>query len=279
MMRLDGVERPRRAKIWAWKDMGVIINPRGTSGSGKTELARRILSAYGWRAGITGNELRRAGRGRPIGYRLQHPRTGKQLVVIGAYEETRGGCDTIPLADGGLEEAFRLAAAWAAAGCDVVLEGAAVSLEHELCAALAVSHPLHVIMLETPPRIAARRLIRRRHVPVSLWDDVTCYLQVQHAEVEAACKRLTPVAASVERLNPDSALGAALRHLGAMSPGRTNRDHRSSRAAVGAVRDHADAIPCPAPLVWRPSRRTNEAGDATHTMGSCIATGTATQDR
>ena len=28
--------------------MSVIINPRGTSGSGKTELVRRILAGYGW---------------------------------------------------------------------------------------------------------------------------------------------------------------------------------------------------------------------------------------
>ena len=31
--------------------MGVIVNPRGTSGSGKTELIRRLLSDYGWGRG------------------------------------------------------------------------------------------------------------------------------------------------------------------------------------------------------------------------------------
>lgn len=30
---------------------GVIINPRGTSGSGKTELVRRIMAEYGWKCG------------------------------------------------------------------------------------------------------------------------------------------------------------------------------------------------------------------------------------
>lgn len=226
--------------------MGVIINPRGTSGAGKTHLVRRILSAYGWRAGAsggaTGIELWRAGRARPMGYRLRHPASERCLVVIGAYEGTRGGCDTIPLADGGLDEAFRLAAEWAAAGCDVVLEGAAVSLEHERCAALAASHPLHVIMLATPPRIAAQRLIRRRHVPVAVWDDVTSLLQAQHAEMEGACNRLAPVAASLERLNPDRALGVALGHLGSDAEAGTTCKQRSPDDDDGLVRDHPDVI-------------------------------------
>jgi hypothetical protein len=54
--------------------MGVIINPRGTSGSGKTELVRRVLAQYGWRRGtrlegVGGLEpLWREGRSRPLGY-------------------------------------------------------------------------------------------------------------------------------------------------------------------------------------------------------------------
>jgi hypothetical protein len=56
--------------------MGVIINPRGTSGSGKTELVRRLLSDYGWKRGGDVEPIHRKGRERPIAYLLQHPLGG-----------------------------------------------------------------------------------------------------------------------------------------------------------------------------------------------------------
>jgi len=46
-------------------------------------------------------------------------------VVLGHYEGTSGGCDTIPLKEGGLDEVFRLARFWASEAHDVFLEGSA----------------------------------------------------------------------------------------------------------------------------------------------------------
>jgi hypothetical protein len=113
--------------------MGRIINPRGTSRSGKTELVRRILAQYGWQrsadcAGAGGLEpMHREGRSRPLGYRLEHPLGGRLLAVLGHYEVTSGGCDTIRAADGGLDEIVRRAADYAATGHDVVIEGQRLS--------------------------------------------------------------------------------------------------------------------------------------------------------
>ena len=86
--------------------MGVIVNPRGTSGSGKTELVRRIAAEYGWYDGVA-NPVRREGRERPIAYCLPHPLGFRPLLLLGNYEVASGGCDTIRLAEGGLDEAFR----------------------------------------------------------------------------------------------------------------------------------------------------------------------------
>jgi len=88
--------------------MGVVINPRGTSGAGKTEFARRRMADYGWPGGDAG-AVHRRGRERPIGNLLRNPVGGRPLAVLGHYGPTGGcGCDTITAKDGGLPEAFRL---------------------------------------------------------------------------------------------------------------------------------------------------------------------------
>ena len=102
--------------------MGMIVNPRGTSGAGKTELVRRIIAGYGWGRGGQVEPVSTPGRERPMFYRLRHPLGGRPLVLLGHYEATCGGCDTIRARDGGLDEVFRLATEQAAGGCDVLLE-------------------------------------------------------------------------------------------------------------------------------------------------------------
>ena len=57
-----------------------------------------------------------------MGYRLRHRLGGRPLAVVGHYEVTGGGCDTIRAADGGLGEIMRRAADYAASGHDVLLE-------------------------------------------------------------------------------------------------------------------------------------------------------------
>ena len=145
----------------------MIINPRGTSGSGKTELVRRLLAQYGWQRGARfegagPKPIHRAGRCRPLGYRLGHPLGGRPLAVLGHYEVTSGGCDTNRAADGGLEESMRGAADYAATGHDVLIEGQRLSSEHERSAALARSHGLHILRLTTPLDQCARNLVWRR---------------------------------------------------------------------------------------------------------------------
>lgn len=200
-------------------DLGFIINPRGTGGSGKTELARRVLAAYGWTEGGQVEPLLRAGREKPIGYKLRHPRAGRPLVVLGHYERTSGGCDTIPAADGGLDEIFRLADYWASAGHDVLLEGSAWSAEHHRSALLARRHRLHVLHLSTGAEEAARNLAGRRRVRRSSWPLILRTVQAQRGSIEAACDKLRG-AAFVEEHDFDGALSRARTLLGLKKEGK-----------------------------------------------------------
>jgi hypothetical protein len=193
--------------------MGVIVNPRGTSGAGKTEFARRIMADYSSGGDGRVEPIHREGRRWPIGYRLRHPLGRRPLIVLGHYERTSGGCDTFSARDGGLNEAFRLADAWAADGHDVLFEGSTLSAEHERSAWLARRHALHVLRLATPPERAARNLVAGRRARRDGWPLVARAVMSQRQAVEEACSRLRHVA-MVEDLEFDDALRRARELLG-----------------------------------------------------------------
>ncbi len=196
---------------------GVIINPRGAAGAGKSALARLILADYG--RGETAEPMHRHGRARPIGYRLLHPLGGRPLAALGHYGAAScSGCDTIPLRDGGLDEVFRLADWLASGGHDVLLEGLFLSFEHQRSADLARRHALHVLWLDMPIEHCVRSLLKRRRVGSARRTTLAGTVVVQRHAVEQACARLRQSAASVERLELAPALERArevlgLRHL------------------------------------------------------------------
>jgi hypothetical protein len=199
--------------------MAIIIDPRGTSGAGKTELARRVLARYGWhrsaehRSEVGLEPIYRPGRSRPLIYRLRHPRGGRPLAVVGHYEVTSGGCDTIRAADGGLEEIIRQAAGRAAAGHDVLIEGQRLSSEYERSAELARSHCLHVLRLTTPLDQCARNLVWRRRARRDTWPSIAGDLEIEHGMVAEACAKLGRYA-TVEALAFNAALARAQDLLG-----------------------------------------------------------------
>ncbi|HEX8376051.1 MAG TPA: hypothetical protein VF606_12820, partial [Geminicoccaceae bacterium] len=185
---------------------------------GKTELVRRLLADYGWGGEAQVEPVRRGDRERPIAYRLRHPLGGRPLAVLGHYEATSGGCDTIRAVDGGMDEACRLASGYAAGGHDVLLEGLLLSGEHPRSAALAREHGLHVLRLSTPLDRCIRNVVARQRVGRRGRASVERTATMQQAGVEEACRQLRRHA-RVEVLDFDGALLRARELLGLGEPG------------------------------------------------------------
>lgn len=69
----------------------MIINLRGTSGSGKTTAVRSLMEALGG----MGLRMKVGGRKRPIAHVYQRVGPFASVAVVGSYETACGGCDTI----------------------------------------------------------------------------------------------------------------------------------------------------------------------------------------
>jgi ABC-type dipeptide/oligopeptide/nickel transport system ATPase component len=98
-----------------------VINIRGTSGSGKSFIAYRLMNHFKRREDI---KQTFAGRERIVGVRLETP--GRHnLVLAGRYSTTCGGCDCLSW-KGAAEDIMGLVAKWSIKS-DVLLEGLMVS--------------------------------------------------------------------------------------------------------------------------------------------------------
>jgi hypothetical protein len=198
--------------------LGLVINPRGTSGAGKTWLVREVMAAYR-RGGSEPSAIMRQGRSRPIGWRLSHPTGGRTLCVVGDYQGARGGTDTIPLTDGGLDEAFRIAASEARAGHHVLLEGYQLSGEHDRTVELAHmqrsrGQALHVLCLDVPLSRCVENLVRRRRAGHAARPAIERTAQAGQDALAHACFLLSQARVRAEWLDPAAALRRTLALLG-----------------------------------------------------------------
>lgn len=140
------------------------INIRGTSGSGKSHLVRKLMELY-----PSKKKHFTKFRKQPIGYTMSRP-DGKELYVVGHYEELCGGCDTII----GLEPVYEeIEFALTELEMNVIFEGLIVCSDVERCVSLKDIAELLVIELDTPldeclSNIEERRYIRgRNNAPVN----------------------------------------------------------------------------------------------------------------
>lgn len=118
----------------------MIINIRGTSGSGKSHLVRSVMSNCLNRVAVFVE-----GRKRPLYYTMQQP-NGKTLAVIGHYETPCGGCDTIP----SMDRIYDTVKYCDDKGWDVLYEGLLISAEVNRAVELGKLVNLVVIELKLP---------------------------------------------------------------------------------------------------------------------------------
>lgn len=180
----------------------MIINIRGTGGSGKTTIVRAVMDAYG----VT-DEMRmryavtEEGRRRPVGYVIPHPSIGSSLFVAGHYEIECGGCDTIKT----LDILYTMLREQIAAGHDVLYEGIMASEDVTRAVTLNKENPIHVIVLTTTlddclAAINERRVRNGKSDPVNPRRTSDRYRAVARAG-----QRLKSAGVSVERLDRDAA--------------------------------------------------------------------------
>lgn len=134
----------------------MIINLRGTSGSGKSTIVQNVMKRYQVKHAVRSKD---DARKRPIGYILKSPTTSRWLAVPGHYEIACGGCDTI----NSMDQVFAQVKEADAYGYDVLFEGAIVSTLARNVIELHLSgHPVHVISLNTPLDVCLDSINARR---------------------------------------------------------------------------------------------------------------------
>ena len=130
----------------------MIINIRGTSGSGKSFIVKKIMADF-----ETKISLKTPNRKQPVGYLLKHPER-QSLFVPGHYETPCGGCDTLKTFD----QTFELVRNAAREGNNVLLEGLLLNAEFRHTALLAQEFEVRVLALNVPLEVCLASVNRRR---------------------------------------------------------------------------------------------------------------------
>jgi hypothetical protein len=157
----------------------VIINLRGTSGSGKSHIVREIMASVGGKDAFV--RIKEDGRKQPLGY-LSPPYTSwapqngnihsGQLFIPGHYETACGGCDTIH----GNDRIFELVRMAAGEGHDVLFEGLILSVEFNRTLALWTDRfPLKVMAVNIPLDQCLESIMTRRRIKNPDAKDVNPY--------------------------------------------------------------------------------------------------------
>lgn len=136
----------------------MIINIRGTSGSGKSTIVRKVMDHY-----LSRTPIFVPGRARPVGYRLARILPCgqvRELYVVGHYEVPCGGCDT--LSTDHLKTVYGLVREWAPLG-SVLFEGAILSTDSRHLLELSKERKdILVLRLTTSLEACAAGVMERR---------------------------------------------------------------------------------------------------------------------
>lgn len=190
----------------------MIINIRGTGGSGKTTLARRIMEMYPRR-----EEKRDEVEGRARVVAVQCTGDGLHpLYVLGKYTTATGGCDTLP----NLDVVYDLVRQAAGHPAHVLFEGIMASEEVTRAVECHKRNPgqFLVVQLTTPlevclASIRERREARGEEKPLNPKNTTE-----RHKRVGRACDRLRAAGVRLERLDREAALHLVCREFSLGAP-------------------------------------------------------------
>lgn len=183
-----------------------VLNFRGTYGSGKTFLARRVMDLYGEM-----NPHHLEGRKRPLYYTAQHPFGGRNFAVVGSYETVCGGCDTI--ADATM--IFETVDFLQNEGFDVLYESLLLTADvGRTTQYFQGGWNLHVIHIDLPAEVCLesvnqRRAARGQDKPVNPKN-----LMTKIASARSSCKTLESRGVPIYRLDREQAFTRAIELLG-----------------------------------------------------------------
>lgn len=179
----------------------MIVNIRGTSGSGKTHLVRKLMSGY-----QNVQPIQRNGRKQPIAYLCSDPDKRYTTAVIGHYETVCGGCDTI----NEVGDTFNLVALYASFGYNVVFEGLLISADVNRVALLTEHNTVVIIALDVPIQECLDSVNARRRARKPDADDVNPKNTMsKHRGVTNSVKRLEDMGVSCYLKNRDDAVKLA----------------------------------------------------------------------
>jgi hypothetical protein len=184
----------------------MIISVRGTHGSGKSTVVRRVMDFFPLR-----EEVMRPGRRRPMGYILSQHNSQKRVAVLGHYETPCGGCDSIPV----VEDMYDFAREYARGGADILLEGI-LAQHYALKKFLTFSEfGMTVLVLNTPlEQCIADTLARRGETTDERKAKITETIKSEYRNVERGAERLRDNKIDVRLVNRDEALMQCLGLLG-----------------------------------------------------------------
>lgn len=185
----------------------MIVNPRGTFGSGKSTIVRRVMERY-----ATREPAYAPGRRRPYGWTCiadGHP----NLWVVGDYNDSPcGGADTIPK----IEDIMGQVRNAAEMGYDVIYEGGTLAAhDRRRIAEINKTYPVTTICLLIPVDQAIAGVMERRAARGDERPFDPKNVHKEHRVTELSARALTDMGVTVKRASTrEQALAFALEALG-----------------------------------------------------------------
>jgi len=193
----------------------IVVQLRGNSGSGKTTVVRKALAQWPFTA-IRDPYLDPTLAGKRRRDPIAYCSTGElPLIVLGSYEPTCGGCDTIPTQD---EIALRIRR-YLAEGYHVLFEGLLASelRRYEVLAAelQVTGHQYVHVFLDTPLALCLARVVERRQTRGDTRPFNPANTTRRHEVITRARVRAEAAGLAVQRLSSEDAWPYILRLLDA----------------------------------------------------------------